>query len=404
MCFAVPAWEEFYGKPCEPRQETRAQFLPSEIQWSRVQFLPSKTQCRSKRLWIGKRSLVSCSEIAHPAPLAGTSAVNGTLSDPLLDRLPGVVAGAFMRRRLEAHFQKVLMGDVLTYAEEQDLHVHLLRPPASSSTSWNACKQREGGAPDVGQRKQACIVFLHGGGFLGGAPSQFYSYAHTTVKEFGVAAACCEFRSFLRHPRSRIPFDAITDVTRCIKFLQSNAEELGLDEQKIVLVGASSGGHLAAMAALNAEAEANTQNQKGLGLAGLVLFNPVLDLCFADEFFHRRVSVWLGAWLLRLRYGQLALESASPIMQVQRLPYPTLILHGTDDKLVPISEVEAFSKELQSMGSSCDLVKFDREGHFFFNWRVSPRNYVRCVELLAEFLTSTGVTDENPFSQAVNTE
>lgn len=305
------------------------------------------------------------------------------MNDPWLDRLPGVVAGAFFRRRIEKHFQEGLQGEVLTYAEEHGLRVHVLRPQTDHGAE----------APARG-----CIVFLHGGGFLGGAPSQFYPYARMVTQRFGLVAACCEFRSFLTHPFSKVPFDAVSDAQRCVMFLQDDAENLRLDRQRFVFAGASSGGHLAAMAALGGDnvgavsssCPGKPELQPRLSLAGLVLFNPVLDLCSAEGWRQRRPTVWLGSWVLRARYGTGALEAGSPLRQINRLPYPTLILHGTEDQLVPIREVETFRDRMLQSGNNCSLVPFQGEGHFFFNWRVSPTNFARCIDLLGEFLVSAG--------------
>ena len=46
---------------------------------------------------------------------------------------------------------------------------------------------------------------------------------------------------------------------------------------------------------------------------------------------------------------------------------------------------------MEGSGSDCKLVTFPGEGHFFFNWRVSPGNFYRCVGLLGDFLKQVGV-------------
>jgi len=325
------------------------------------------------------------------------SGFDGNLGDPWLDRLPGVVAGAFLRKWIERRFRENLKGEVFEYAREHRLHLHLLRPAAEKTRS---CHDAVPG----------CIVFLHGGGFLGGAPSQFYPYAHAVVQQLGMAAALCEFRTFLTHPRARIPFDAVADARRCVRFLQEEAEELGLDRRKVVLAGASSGGHLAAMAALGGSGEdggtvgsgdctgAQSADPKTcdadatpLNLAALVLFNPVLDLRFVEGWSQRRMSVWLGSWLLHARYSGAELEAASPVHEVRPVPYPTLIMHGTADKLVPYAEAEVFKDKMLQCGNDCRLVSFPDEGHFFFNWRVSPVNFSRCLGLISEMLSSVGL-------------
>lgn len=318
------------------------------------------------------------------------SGIDGSLGNPWLDRLPGVVAGVLFRQKLARYFQEILGGEVLTYAEDPQLHVHLLKAQTPSPRQDTA-------------QGQGCVVFLHGGGFLGGAPSQFYPYVRLVTQRFGVAAACCEFRTLLSHPLSRVPFDAVADARRCVTFLQDRAEGLGLDATKIVLAGASSGGHTAAVAALDAGAGRESTKETstlrpGLGLAALVLFNPVLDLKFEENWAERRSTVWIGSAVLRLLFGSRELEAYSPLRrirlgQLERVSYPTLIMHGTADHLVPLAEVVDFQKEMRRQNNACEVVTFKDEGHFFFNWRVSQSNFSRCVGLLGDLLSSVGMWD-----------
>ncbi|CAE6920148.1 IMCEL1 [Symbiodinium natans] len=289
-------------------------------------------------------------------------APSGALGDPWLDQLPGVVAGAFLRKYIAQRFVSTLGGEVHKYSEHNGLSLHFLPQQDQSS-------------------KRGCMVFLHGGGFLGGAPSQFYPYAKEISRRFGISTACCEVSCFLTHPFSKAPFDSIDDAQRCVRYLQENADDMGIDREKIVLAGASSGGHTATMAAL----------RENLGLAGLVLFNPVLDLEFARRFGERQLEARLGSWALRCCYGEGRLRANSPLHSTRQLSQPTLILHGTADHLVPIEEVEGFQRGMETTGSDCKLVTFPGEGHFFFNWRVSPVNFAHCVGLVGDFLKGVGV-------------
>jgi len=290
---------------------------------------------------------------------------------------------AFFRHQNEARFKRDLHGEVHTYSQEHGLKVHILRSADSRNAKAELPMTSEPAAASQAPKK-GCVVFLAGGGYLAGGPAQFYPYFKAVSDEFGVVAAGCEYRSFLTHPRHRIPFDAETDARRCVKFLQDSADELGLDSSRFVLVGASSGGHLASMTALQHD---------DLSLAGLVLFNPVLDLSFADGYMSRpRMIRWLSSVLQR-RYGKEAIGEHSPIHRVRHLPYPTLIMHGTADRLTPLSEAETFKEKLLNFGSPCTLIPFPEGHHRFFNFRVSPMNFSKCLGFLGEFLTSVGVVD-----------
>lgn len=308
------------------------------------------------------------------AAMASCELASGDLGNPWLDELPGVFAGAFLRKKIEQHFVSTLGGEVHTYSQT-GLKLHFLQPSSPYFQSDHLERQ---------ESKKGCVVFLHGGGFLGGAPSQFYPYAKAVSHHYGIPTACCEVSCLLTHPRSKVPFESVEDARRCVNYLKDKADDLGLDREKIVLAGASSGGHTAAMAALGAE-------EPGLGLAGLLLFNPVLDLQFRERWQERRWCTWLGSSALRWRFGKETLDDESPNLRARHLPQPTLILHGTEDHLVPLQEVQHFQEKMECLGSDCKVVTFPGEGHFFFNWRVSPVNFHRCVGLLGDFLKQVGV-------------
>jgi len=290
---------------------------------------------------------------------------------PWSDRLPWAVVGAFLRRPMEAHFRDQLHGEVHQYSEEHGLHLHLLRPSRQNDEGNGQQSSRPG-----------CVVFLHGGAWVLGAPFQFYAHARAVAQDLGLAVAHCEYRLLLTHPSSKLPFDAVSDAGRCVRFLHDRAEAFGLDGRKFVLAGFSSGGHLAAMTALEGT---------DLDLAGLVLMNPVLDLRFSAGWSRKKFLVWLGSRFLHARYGPGALEEKSPMHQVRKVPYPTLIMHGQEDTLVPVTQSEAFQSEMQRSGNSCTLVPFPEVGHEFL--QASPASFSRCISLLGGFLSSLGVVD-----------
>eukprot|EP00930_Biecheleria_cincta_P102463 TRINITY_DN94210_c0_g1_i1.p1 TRINITY_DN94210_c0_g1~~TRINITY_DN94210_c0_g1_i1.p1 ORF type:complete len:322 (+),score=45.07 TRINITY_DN94210_c0_g1_i1:184-1149(+) len=318
----------------------------------------------------------------RPSSDGGSEGLSSS-ENPWLDQLPGVIAGSLYRERIAEYFRKDLGGQIYSVSKKPLLNVQLLRPANHENLQFPTAR--------------GVVIFIHGGGWLGGAPSQFYPYARVVSERWALNSALCEFRSKLGHPLSRMPYDAIDDVGRCVRFLHDQSESLGIDNSKMVLVGASSGGHLAAMTALR---------HSDLALAGLALFNPVLDLRFATGWWKRRAFVWLGAWSLRLMSRAEEIDGNSPLQlvsgkaevaelsAVKRLPYPTIIMHGTKDDLVPIEEVQQFCARAHENGSDCQLHEFPEQGHYFFNLRVSRGNFDRCQQILFDFLVRTGVLKE----------
>lgn len=290
-----------------------------------------------------------------------------TLKPPLLSRLlPTPVASTLLQRHEERWFLEQLGGEAHTFAPEEGLRLHLLRPPDAQSQKSD---------------KPGCIVLFHGGSWMVGSPSQFYKHAQTIAKDLGVAVACCQYRLWLTHPRADVPFDAVDDAQRCVRYLHKEADTLGLDKTRLVVGGLSAGGQLAAMTALEAGEE--------IGLAGLLLLNPVLDLDFTAGWRRRTPLIWLGSTLLRARYGEEALHAKSPLHQVRSLPFPTLILHGEEDDIIPLAQSEAFVSEMQRSHNDCKVIAFPEVNHHFL--RAKPEVAERHLLTVGSFLHSVGV-------------
>jgi acetyl esterase/lipase len=131
-----------------------------------------------------------------------------------------------------------------------------------------------------------------------------------------------------------------------------------LDLSRVVAIGHSAGGHLAAWAATCDGLDAVPR----VKLAGAVIQAGVVDLERAWELRLSRgiVRRFLGGTPSELpdRYAL-----ASPI---RRLPagVPMLAVHGTLDDDVPVDFSRAFADAARAAGDACDLVVVEGEGHY----------------------------------------
>jgi triacylglycerol lipase len=111
------------------------------------------------------------------------------------------------------------------------------------------------GAPQVGilfYRPRAasapigCILHLHGGGYVAGTASQLEFYCRPIAHELGCAIVSVEYRLA---PETRFP-GAIEDCYAALGWVFREAKSLGIDPQRIGVMGESAGGGLAASLAL----------------------------------------------------------------------------------------------------------------------------------------------------------
>src|ERR1044071_1637530 len=88
------------------------------------------------------------------------------------------------------------------------------------------------------------LVAVHGGGFQIG-DRKFYRYWGPYLAERGYATFSIEYR-LMKAGGSTWP-GAVLDVKSAVQFVRANADKLGVDPERIGLIGDSAGAHLSAM-------------------------------------------------------------------------------------------------------------------------------------------------------------
>ena len=98
-----------------------------------------------------------------------------------------------------------------------------------------------------GKTAAPVLVAVHGGGWVQGARSAF-QYWGPYLASRGIAMFTISYR--LATKGKTFP-QAVQDVLAGVQFVRGKAGELGIDPQRIGLMGASAGAHLASLAALS---------------------------------------------------------------------------------------------------------------------------------------------------------
>lgn len=91
-------------------------------------------------------------------------------------------------------------------------------------------------------KRLPCIYFIHGGGFVFNAAPHHFRLARRLTKELGVKTVMVDYRLA---PRYKFP-TAHFDCLAVYKWLRSNANALNIDSNRIIVVGDSAGGNIAA--------------------------------------------------------------------------------------------------------------------------------------------------------------
>lgn len=208
-----------------------------------------------------------------------------------------------------------------------------------------------GGAP------APVAVWLHGGSWVAGDKSPLPGVL-LGLRDRGFAVASVNYRltGLKSHPAQ------VQDVKGAVRWLRAHAGEYGLDPARVYLVGFSSGGQLASLAALTAgdasmEGDVGGNRDQSSAVGGVVVYAGPSDLPrLAGECTGCAVSPEfqaLGcAFLLCGESGR----AASPVAQAHQGAPPFLLLHGDADRVVPLEQSQIMEKALRVTGNLPRLV------------------------------------------------
>ena len=206
-------------------------------------------------------------------------------------------------------------------------------------------------------QERACVIVCPGGG---------YSYlsndnegaviAEYINKEWDLNAVVLQYRV--------TPYDynaILTDVLRAVRFVRYYAKDLGVDPNKIVVMGFSAGGHLACMAAEKFDygKVGDAIDHVSSRPDAAVLCYPVVTL--SAPYTHQGSSNrFLGfredAELVKLFSGEEAVRKDMP---------PVFVAHSKKDGTVSYQNSQLLADAMQKIGASCTLKLYEQGGHGF---------------------------------------
>jgi acetyl esterase/lipase len=192
------------------------------------------------------------------------------------------------------------------------------------------------------------LLFIHGGGWKSGKRSDYLVYL-TSFAQKGYITATVSYRL----KRDSIYPAAVEDVTDAVKWLFENGENYGYDPDRIALIGGSAGAHLAMLAGYGWENRASQHNKTHRVKAVVDIYGPV-DLTTDYAQTQPLVTGFIGhAYNKKPKLYR----EASPITYLNSSCPPTLILHGTSDTLVPVSQSDTLKSRLDALGVPCEYYR-----------------------------------------------
>ena len=217
--------------------------------------------------------------------------------------------------------------------------------------------------------KRPAIVFFFGGGWTRGRIGQFEPQA-THLASRGMVAARADYRVKSRHGIT--PKECVEDANSAVRWLRQNAAKLGVDPDRIVASGGSAGGHIAACTALTSGLEAKGEDANVSSKPNaMVLFNPVLRFDGIPKL------------MQRIESDEALGKAISPTLHLQKDSPPTLMLFGTNDRL--LAQGEEFMAKAKELGHRAEMLTAEGQGHGFFN---RPPWLEKTTQRMDKFLVS----------------
>lgn len=212
------------------------------------------------------------------------------------------------------------------------------------------------------------ILYIHGGGWVGGhtrhsgALANFPAVLASLASE-GFVVASLEYRL---SGEAKFPAQ-VQDAKASLRFLRDNAAKYRIDPTRIGIWGGSAGGHLTALTALSCKDTSldPAANNDACPTAAVTWYG-VYD--FAALAATRENGVDGSAERLLGCTARCSAETyapASPVTYIDAKDPPFLLIHGTEDKVVPVEQSRIGEAKMRAAGIPVETMYIEGVDHSF---------------------------------------
>lgn len=253
---------------------------------------------------------------------------------------------------------------------DTELRLHVVKP-----TGWQPTDRR------------SCLICFFGGGWINGTPDRMLPWAKWAAAQ-GMVGVASDYRTHSRFGTP--PEDCVADGRAADRWIEDHAGELGIDPARVVMLGSSAGGHVAAWTAIP-EAVAPERADEPVARvrpAALVLLWPVTDTTAEGYGGPKR----FGGDAARA-------EALSVIHRMPKQMPPTLVFHGTADTTVPYANSMSFATTMRDNGNECLFVPFEGGKHSLNSSRFGASGreaHATIQKKVRAFLVDHGLIDRDP--------
>lgn len=254
----------------------------------------------------------------------------------------------------------LLLSSLMLFAQDDTTSYKPVEYPAGFSSQLNVVYTKVDGwegkmdlylAPKE-KGASPVVINIHGGGWNHGVKESQTGF--NTFFKMGFSVANIEYRL-----TGQATAPAAVEDTRCaLIYLIKNAKELNIDVNKIVIMGGSSGGHLALMGGLlgnDHRFDGNCPGVENIKVAAIIDkygITDVWDWGYGKNITSKSATRWLGDKATDQKFA----ASVSPITYVNKNSPPTFIVHGDADPTVPYQQSVDLHNKLVEAGVKTEFI------------------------------------------------
>ena len=234
---------------------------------------------------------------------------------------------------------------------------------------------------EVDKSPKNTLVFIHGGGWLGGDKAD-NPFVLADYLEKGWVVFSLNYRM----GPGTAP-NAAEDVICAMRWIADRKDDYGVDVNNIFTTGSSAGGHLSLVAGLAPTSQKDyVCDISDIPVKGIINYYGITEISQNEAFLNKEKPQWnyTITWIGERDRIDGVSKKYSPVYMASRNAPPVITIHGAVDSVVPYTQATLLEARLEELGILHKLVTIEDGNHGGFR----DQGYERVNKEVFDFIES----------------